>query len=37
MASRMGFGDELIAEVDRFISEVSKPKASGLVGFFGLE
>jgi hypothetical protein len=37
MASRMGFGDELIAEVDRFIGEVSKPKASGLVGFVGLE
>lgn len=37
MASRMGFGDELIAELDRFIGEVSKPKITGLVGIFGLE
>jgi hypothetical protein len=37
MATRMAFGDELIAEVDRFISDVSKPNATGLVGFFGLE
>lgn len=37
MASRMGFGDELVAELDRFIGEVSKPKVTGLVGFFGLE
>lgn len=37
MASRMGFGDEVVAELDRFIAEVSEPKASGLVGVFGLE
>ncbi|MGA8733647.1 MAG: hypothetical protein WB558_06970 [Terriglobales bacterium] len=37
MASLMGFGDELIAEVDRFIGDVSKPKVTGLVGVFGLE
>lgn len=37
MASRMGFGDEVVAELDRFIAEVSEPKASGLVGVFGVE
>jgi hypothetical protein len=36
-ASYMGFGDDLIAEVDRFIGEVSKLKVTGLVGFFGLQ
>jgi hypothetical protein len=37
MATHMEFGDELIAEVDRFIADVSEPKATGLEGFFGLE
>lgn len=37
MASRMGFGDGLIAELDRFIAEVSETMVTGLVGFFGLE
>jgi len=37
MASRMGFGNEFRAEVERWLGEVAKPKASGLAGFFGLE
>jgi hypothetical protein len=37
MANRMAFGNEFRAEVERWLSEVAKPKPTGLVGFFGLE
>src|SRR5262249_4179639 len=37
MANRMEFGDEFRVELERWLGEVSKPKPTGLVGFFGLE